>query len=157
MSRLSPEEVRREHAWQQLLRTIIRCREHPPCDALLREPLAVITDPDRWPTHFCYGTLVVSVNDWGRGLGLFTDEIPVNVGRQGVLRAAECCEEAPEWTEQELKLMPFGGEERAILIVPVPLSDVLVTLFGLAPEDSGWGGFGPCAFTVAGPRPDSRA
>ncbi len=109
----------------------------PPCQPVLDDPFAILSDPERWPRHLCFPLFLDSTESWTRQALVTTDETlisykatwPLPIGREALRR------EGPRlgtgWTTL-LNVAPFPGDERAALALRLSVADQTIDLFGLA-------------------------
>lgn len=150
-----------------------RCRENPPCWALLAEPGAVLMDRARWPAHLCPAMLYQSTSLWAgrdhRPWHWVADRWPLVVGAEAArvldwpgVDSDEVPDDDPMWDVTGADVaehVPFKGEEQAALALRLEVDGGTLDLFGLCNPDSSTPGMedyglGDLVFIVQG---NSRA
>lgn len=165
-----PGEPIADEAWEAIF-AYGHCPYDPSCAALLNEPLAVFADASRWPTHLCFNTMELSVEQWKAAAILQTawgcslaGSIPTPVGRRAVLTDAHSLGWHDETLSAALQGAPFAGDECALLVVRCEIAGTTVAFFGLSrpgiahgTEEVGAVVCGPCRFTAVGDNPTCEA
>jgi hypothetical protein len=121
------------------------CPFTPRCWDMLADPVGVLSNTARWPTHLCTDMLEESVRLWAeQHLKLIEGTLrcawPLPVGRQGAAKSYWLRQE-PDQLPTPLDSttiavqMPFDGDESALLAIHTPLGSGALDLFGFGTEE----------------------
>jgi hypothetical protein len=121
------------------------CAGRPPrCTELLNDPVGVLSDSQRWPTHMCYEPFMRwSTEEWvlqrtmrtnygGPAVTNWHTRWPLAVGRRAV-ENDEFLRRVDGWAEL-LNIVPFEEDEEALWALRVERGSAVLDLFGLAAE-----------------------
>jgi hypothetical protein len=119
------------------------CAGEPPhCTELLDDPVGVLSDRQRWPTHLCYESFLRwSTEEWvlratertnyaGAAVTNWHTRWPLAVGRRAVEKEP-FLRRVDGWSEL-MNIVPFKENEEAIWALRVERGSAVLDLFGLA-------------------------